>query len=117
MADYELVDIVYIIAFVLVIVGGLNWGASALNYNLVDKLFGQGSSIGSIVYYLVALSALLLVVGFASKRIHFTKEENCMKKSDCPSVTGCGAGKSCQPISSQPSGSANMASRMRMMRR
>jgi len=114
MADYELVDIVYIIAFVLVIVGGLNWGASALNYNLVDKLFGQGSSIGSIVYYLVALSALLLVVGFASKRIHFTKEENC-KSSTCPT------GQSCQntPTTTRPptTTASPLASRMRMMRR
>lgn len=117
MADYELVDIVYIIAFVLVIVGGLNWGASALNYNLVDKLFGQGNTIGSVVYYSVALSALLLVVGFASKRIHFTKDENCQKKITCPTVTACPTGKSCQTITTQPSKSANMASRMRMMSR
>ena len=92
MADYELLDIVYIIAFVLVIIGGLNWGASALNYNLVDKLFGQGSTIGSVVYYTVALSALLLVIGFASKRIHFKKEEDCQKKSPT-----CPTGQSCKP--------------------
>jgi len=88
MADYELIDIVYIIAFVLVIIGGLNWGATALNYNLVDKLFGQGNVIGSAVYYAVALSALLLVIGFASKRIHFKKEEDC-KKSACPTGQKC----------------------------
>ncbi len=98
MADYELIDIVYIIAFVLVIIGGLNWGATALNYNLVDKLFGQGNVIGSAVYYTVALSALLLVVGFASKRIHFKKDEDCQKKSSniCPS------GQSCQKTSIPP---------------
>ena len=91
MADYELIDIVYIIAFVLVIIGGLNWGASALNYNLVDKLFGQGNTIGNVVYYTVALSALLLVIGFASKRIHFKKEEDCQKKA-----FGCPTGQSCK---------------------
>ena len=86
MADYELIDVVYIIAFVLVIIGGLNWGASALNYNLVDKLLGQGSTAGSVVYYLVALSALLLLIGFVSKRIHFKKDENCQKQITCPTT-------------------------------
>jgi len=95
MADYELIDVVYIIAFVLVVIGGLNWGASALNYNLVDKLLGQGSTAGSVVYYTVALSALLLVIGLLSKRIHFTKDENCQKKgTGCPPFcTTCPSGR------------------------
>lgn len=95
MADYELIDVVYIIAFVLVVIGGLNWGASALNYNLVDKLLGQGSTAGSVVYYAVALSALLLVIGLLSKRIHFTKDENCQKKTTC--APACPSGQRCQP--------------------
>lgn len=49
------------IAFVLVIVGGLNWGLHAFGYNLVDMIFGMGSTIAMIVYVLVALSALVLV--------------------------------------------------------
>lgn len=103
MADYELIDVVYIIAFVLVVIGGLNWGASALNYNLVDKLLGQGSTAGSVVYYAVALSALLLVIGLLSKRIHFTKDENCKKQVKCPSVTACPSGQRCQPTTTTTS--------------
>ncbi len=113
MADYELIDIVYIIAFVLVVIGGLNWGATALNYNLVDKLFGEGNVIGSAVYYAVALSALLLVIGFASKRIHFKKEEDCQKKAAAcpPTGTACPTGQKCMTTS--PPGSNTV----RMMRR
>ena len=113
MADYELIDIVYIVAFVLVIIGGLNWGASALNYNLVDKLFGQGNVIGSAVYYAVALSALLLVVGFASKRIHFKKDEDCKKQVVCGPT--CAPGQTCQKTSIPPV--TTTPNPMRMMRR
>lgn len=49
------------IAFVLVIVGALNWGLTAFGYNLVDMIFGMGSTIAMVVYVLVALSALVLV--------------------------------------------------------
>lgn len=49
------------IAFVLVIVGALNWGLTAFGYNLVDMIFGMGSTIAMVVYVLVAVSALVLV--------------------------------------------------------
>jgi uncharacterized membrane protein YuzA (DUF378 family) len=49
------------IAFVLVIVGALNWGLTAFGYNLVDMIFGAGSTIAMVVYVLVGLSALVLV--------------------------------------------------------
>ena len=59
------------IAFVLVIVGGLNWGLVAINpsYNVVDAIFGSGSTLSSIIYALVGLSALwrLYSVAFGSK--------------------------------------------------
>lgn len=47
------------IAIILVIVGSLNWGLVGLfNYNLVDAIFGVGSTIARVVYVLVGLSAL-----------------------------------------------------------
>ena len=47
----------------LVIVGALNWGlVGALNFNLVDHLFGVGTLISRIVYGLVGLSGLVLLV-------------------------------------------------------
>lgn len=47
------------IALILIIIGGLNWGlVGAADYNLVDSLFGVGSTISTIIYWLVGLSAL-----------------------------------------------------------
>lgn len=49
------------IAFVLVVVGGLNWGlVGFFNWNLVDVIFGVGM-LGRIVYDLVGLSALWMI--------------------------------------------------------
>ena len=49
------------IAFILVIVGGLNWGlVGLLDFNLVTYLFGA-IGLTNIIYDLVGLSALLLV--------------------------------------------------------
>ncbi|NGX42329.1 MAG: hypothetical protein K940chlam7_00607 [Chlamydiae bacterium] len=46
------------IAFILLIVGGLNWGLVGIaNFNLVDFVVG-GTGIDRIVYILVGLSAL-----------------------------------------------------------
>ncbi|HUD04056.1 MAG TPA: DUF378 domain-containing protein [Candidatus Paceibacterota bacterium] len=62
---------VHIVAFILVIIGGLNWGLVGLatlfggagaSWNVVDMLLGQGSTLGAIVYVLVGLSAILLAV-------------------------------------------------------
>ncbi len=55
------------IALVLVIVGGLNWGLVALNWNLVDAICGTGSTLSTIVYGLVGLSAVYSI--FLLKRI------------------------------------------------
>jgi len=55
------------IAFILVVVGGLNWGLVALgtymgsNWNIVNLLLGSAPTIENIVYLLVGLSALSFV--------------------------------------------------------
>jgi len=58
-----------VIALVLVIIGGLNWGLVGLfDLDLVAALFGVGSILAKIVYVLVGLSALwLAVVGLMKK--------------------------------------------------
>lgn len=50
--------IVHIIAFILLVVGGLNWGLAAFGYNVVDMILGVGSVASKIVYVLVALAAV-----------------------------------------------------------
>ncbi len=48
-----------LIAFVLVVVGGLNWGLVGLfNFDLVAAIFGAMSGIARVVYILVGLSAI-----------------------------------------------------------
>lgn len=50
------------IAMILVVVGGLNWGlVGAFDFNLVSAILGEGS-IANIVYILVGLSAVLVAV-------------------------------------------------------
>ncbi len=56
--------IVNIIAYVLVIVGALNWGLFGFfDFNLVSTIFSGARTMGSvIVYTLIALSALWLIL-------------------------------------------------------
>ena len=55
--------------FILVIVGGLNWGLYALgnwmgsNWNVVNLLLGSWPTVENLVYLLVGLSAVALMVG------------------------------------------------------
>lgn len=59
------------IAYVLTIVGGINWGLVGLfDFNLVDSLFGAGSVLSRAVYILVGLAATYLVVTAARIERH-----------------------------------------------
>ncbi len=53
------------VTFILLVVGGLNWGLEALGYGIGNYL---PSTVSMIIYYLVALSALYEV---------FTHKKNC----------------------------------------
>jgi len=47
------------IAFILVLVGALNWGlVGFFGFDLVATLLGQGTMLARIVYMLVGVSAL-----------------------------------------------------------
>ncbi|MBI5400513.1 MAG: DUF378 domain-containing protein [Candidatus Yonathbacteria bacterium] len=52
----------HMIAFILLVVGGLNWGLDALGYNVVDMVLGAGSTAGKVAYLLVGLSAVYIAV-------------------------------------------------------
>lgn len=55
--------VVNIVALILIIIGGLNWGlVGFFEYNLVDGLFGEGSVLARVVYGLVGLAALYKAV-------------------------------------------------------
>jgi uncharacterized membrane protein YuzA (DUF378 family) len=54
-----------VIAAILVVVGGLNWGlVGAANFDLVGTLFGAMSPLSRVVYGLVGLAALYQAVQF-----------------------------------------------------
>jgi uncharacterized protein len=59
------------IAWILVVVGALNWGLVGLfEYNLVEDLAGVGTTLTNVVYDLVGLSALYVAYAmwFAPRR-------------------------------------------------
>jgi uncharacterized membrane protein YuzA (DUF378 family) len=55
-------SILDLIALILVVVGGLNWGLVALGYNLVTGIFGAWPMLVTVVYALVGLSAVYVAV-------------------------------------------------------
>jgi hypothetical protein len=55
---------VHAIAFLLVVIGGLNWGLMGINadWNVVHMLLSWSSMVERLVYILVGLSAIYLAV-------------------------------------------------------
>ena len=54
--------IVKLIAYILVIIGAINWGlVGFLGFDLVASIFGEMSILSRIVYSLVGLSGLALL--------------------------------------------------------
>jgi len=51
---------IHIIAFILLVIGGLNWLLFAFGWNLVGAIFGMGV-LAQIIYILVGLSAIFLI--------------------------------------------------------
>ncbi len=53
-----------IIAYVLVIIGAVNWGLFGLfNFNLVSSIFSGARTAGSVITYtIIALAALWLIL-------------------------------------------------------
>ncbi len=53
-------------AYILVLVGGLNWGAVAFDLNLVNTLVGSWPMVEKVVYAAVGFAAVFLVIKMAS---------------------------------------------------
>jgi uncharacterized protein len=56
---------IHMIAFVLLVIGGLNWLLVALGWNLVTMIFGMGT-LTNVIYILIGLSAL--IIAFSHKK-------------------------------------------------
>ena len=54
---------VHIATFILLVVGGLNWGLVGIaDYNLVESLLGAWPALVSVIYILVGLAAIVEIV-------------------------------------------------------
>ena len=55
--------ILHLVAFILLVIGGLNWGVMAIDptYNVVEMVLGGFPMVVRLVYALVGLSAIILV--------------------------------------------------------
>lgn len=61
--------IINIIAFVIAMIGCLNWGLVGIfNWNLVGAIFGGLNAGSIIIYILVFLSAIWLIIAAVSNR-------------------------------------------------
>lgn len=60
---------VHVIAWILLVIGGLNWLLIGIGgWNVVDMVFGADSTLSTIVYILVGISALISI---------FTHKKDC----------------------------------------
>jgi uncharacterized protein len=55
----------HVIAFILLIVGGLNWGLVGLvNFNIVERIFSHIPAIARIIFVIVGLAGIYAIVFF-----------------------------------------------------
>ncbi len=52
----------HMVVFILVIVGAVNWGLTALGYNLVSMIFGSMPGVENLVYMAVGISGVVLLI-------------------------------------------------------
>lgn len=61
-------NVVDYLAWLLLVVGGLNWGlVGAFDYNLVDEIFGAGSTAADVVYIAVGVAAVYWIFALIVK--------------------------------------------------
>lgn len=51
--------VVHMVAFALLVIGGLNWLLFAFSWNLISVIFGAGTMLSQAIYILIGLSAVL----------------------------------------------------------
>ncbi len=87
-----------LVAKVLIIVGGLNWGLvgvamlmnTGLNLNLVNLLFGSMPVVEAVVYILVGLAAIMSIFGCKCK---ICMGGTCEAEKKCACGGNCMEGK------------------------
>lgn len=69
----------HMVTFILLVVGGINWGLTAFGYNLVNMLLGGMPKLEMLVYLLVGVSAVY---------------EAATHKQNCKACSGMSGGQS-----------------------
>lgn len=63
MCECGCISILGTIAYVLLLIGGINWGLiGAFDFNLVAYLFGEGTLLARSIYTIVGIAALISIV-------------------------------------------------------
>jgi uncharacterized membrane protein YuzA (DUF378 family) len=81
------------IAWVLLLIGGLNWGLIGLgfflraNWNLVHLIFGRAMWLEALVYLLVGISTVVIIFGCRCKKC----------KEGCATCSADGTAKNSMP--------------------
>jgi uncharacterized membrane protein YuzA (DUF378 family) len=64
------------IAIVIVVIGCINWGFYAFNYNLVNKIFGSYPILEKIIYLLVTISGIYIAIILILVEYYRSKDPN-----------------------------------------
>ena len=63
MCECGCISILGTIVYVLLLIGGINWGLiGAFDFNLVAYLFGEGTMLARSIYTIVGIAALISIV-------------------------------------------------------
>ena len=63
MCECGCISILGTIAYILLLIGGINWGLiGAFDFNLVAYLFGEGTMLARSIYTIVGIAALISIV-------------------------------------------------------
>ena len=70
MSKFKIMKFLDYVAVVLLLIGGINWGLYALNFNLVETLLNviNLSMLLNIIYALVGLSAVEVIIRTSMKK-------------------------------------------------
>ncbi|MBN1645595.1 DUF378 domain-containing protein [Candidatus Woesearchaeota archaeon] len=60
-------SVIDLIALILLIIGGINWGLVAFGFNLVETIFGFAGWLLKVIYILVGLSGLYTIYYLTKK--------------------------------------------------
>ncbi len=59
----------YVIALILIIIGGINWGlVGVFDFNLVAAIFGKSSFIARVIYTIIGIAALWVMVYMIARK-------------------------------------------------